>query len=239
MSKIKKKNERRFHLPKRSGLLYLLLVLIPVVLFFLIAIPVIYVKEYKATKITPFATALESVDSSQIVYGGPNEIPDFNFVIYCKEYSQTESDDANTIKFSWFAYRNDKTAELIKDSDQITVRISLYHDWMGKEYTYSSSGTSKKIAPDLKKVSENSTYRMDTASISSVPNLPYKGKLPFVKVKTLPLYVYITYNTTVKGTVSTKHYVLKYEYEDYMVEKTTLNDGENTYSYGPSAGGLL
>lgn len=234
MSKKKIEKKRGFHLPKRNALTYLLLILIPILLFFIIAIPVVYVREYNNTKVIPLNNELEKIDKDKVVYGDGDIIPDFNFVLYCKEYHDTT--DSNTITFSWFAYNNDQTEGLFRDTDQISVKLSMYHDWMGKEYT--SSSYKRKIAKDAKSGQGSTAYRCDS-TISAVPNLPMKGKLPFIKIKSIPVYAYVSYTINEKGSQKTKYYVLKYKYKDYITDGMVFNEGEeNEVWIKPTVGGI-
>lgn len=237
MSKKITKQKRRFPLPKRNALTYILLFLIPIVLFFVIAIPVVYVNEYKATKAKPFASTLESNEeiASKVVYGDGDVIPDFNFILYCKTYSNDS--DKNTITFSWFAYRNDQTSSLFKDTDQISVSLSLTSNWLGNEYT--SSSLKRRIAKTPKEALGSTTYRADSQTISGVPHLPYKTKLAFTKVKKLDLYAYVTYTTTVKGTKTDKYFILKYEFDDYMTDGMVFDAGTENEVYVKASSGSL
>lgn len=235
MSKKKTEKKGRFHLPKRSALTYLLLILVPVILFFIIAIPVVYVREYNKTKVIPLSSELEKIDQDKVIYGDGDVIPDFNFVLYCKNYNDTT--DSNTITFSWFAYKNDQTEGLFKDTDQISVKLSMSHSWIGKEYT--SSSYKRRVAKDAKTAVGSTLYRCDTASISAVPNLPMKGNLPFIKIKSIPVYAYVTYTINEKGSQKTKYFVLKYEYKDYITDGLVFDEGtDNEVRIKPTVGGI-
>ena len=93
------KKNKKIQLPKRSPLLYLLMILVPVVLFFAIAIPVKYVSTYKESRVYIFKsyvyneitenheedgeththTKYEKKDN--IVWGDENTITDFDLYL--------------------------------------------------------------------------------------------------------------------------------------------------------------
>ncbi len=211
------KNKKKLRLPKRSLLTYILLVAIPVVLFFIIAIPVLYVNEYNAKKVTPFANDIKDLDASSIIYGDKNTIEDFNFVLYCTKYD----DNSGAVTFRTFAYENENTRKVMNMSNQISVKLQMCSDWIKTEI--SSSARSRYVAPGPKTATGSSRYYAEY-SISGVPNLPQKGNLLFVNIETIPVYAYVTYTTTINGTETKKRYILKYEYSDYVIGKVVIKD---------------
>lgn len=219
---MKKEKNKKFHfrLPKLTPLNLILMILIPVVIFFVIAIPVLYVNAYNANKVNVFSSQLEDLsadDKKKIVYGNKNTIDDFEFILYCTNYDN----ESGTIKFQAFAYENEKTRDVINLSKQISVRLGMYSDWIKCEKT--SSSYNKYIATGPRNAMEQSRSRFDF-TINSIPKLPQKGSLPFIKIKTIPVYAYITYTTTINGTETTKRYILKYEYNDYVISSKELED---------------
>lgn len=245
----KSKEKRKFHFPKRSGLTYILLFLIPILLFFIIAIPIVYVNNYNKYKLEVFPEQLKDIDSKNIVYtkGKIDAIPDFNFVLYCDTYNNSAS--TNQIKFSWFSYYNENTENAFKipaDSKQkpsISVRLQMDSNWIAIQNNgVSTSAYSKSIAPNAKTANpgtNSSNSYFQTITLSNIPQLPKKGDLPFIKVKTLPLYVYITYSVKENAQTTAKHYVLKYEYKDYIVDRLVFDKGTaNETAFGPTNGGI-
>ncbi len=243
------KKKKKFHLPKRSGLLYLLMFLVPVLLFFIIAIPVVYVNNYNKHKLQLFPDQLKDIEASSIVYadGKVDAIPDFNFVLYCDTYNNSSS--SNQIKFCWFSYYNDKTESVFNipsgssKKPSISVRLQMNANWIDIQNNgVSTSAYSKSIAPNAKTANpgtSSSNSYFYTVNISNIPQLPIKGDLPFIKVKTIPVYAYITYTVTENAQSKTKHYVLKYEYKDYIVNKLVFDEGtSNETSFGPTNGGI-
>lgn len=221
---MKKEKNKKFHfrLPKLTPLNLILMILIPIVIFFIIAIPVLYVNSYNANKVNVFSTQLEELDESarkDVIYGNKNKIEDFEFVLYCTNYDN----ESGTIKFQAFAYENEKTRNIVNLSKQISVRLGLYSDWIKCEAT--SSTYNKYIAPGAKNGTDSRSVFNFT--ISNVPKLPKKGTLPFINIKTIPLYAYITYTTSVNGTETNKRYILKYEYKDYVVGLNKLEDNRD------------
>lgn len=212
------KNKKfHFHLPKLTPLNLILMILIPIILFVIIAIPVLYVNEYNANKVTPFASDLEDVNKKEIVYGNKNTKMDFDFVLYCTNYDNA----SGTIKFQAFAYENENTRNVINLANKVKIRLGMYSDWIKVEQT--SSSYDKYIATGPRTAKEQSRSRYDF-TIYNIPKLPKKGKLPFVKVSSIPVYAYITYTTTINGTEATKRYILKYNYSDYVIDSKTLED---------------
>ncbi len=213
-----KKGKKKFHLPqiKMNLLTLLILIFTPILLFFIVAIPTIYIKTYNENKVTPFATDLKDIKKSDIIYGNKNTIKDFNFLFYCTKYN-----DGGTVEFKSFAYENENTRKVLGNKSEISVKVGLCSNWV-KTDIYSSS-RSRRVAASAKTALGSSSYYA-TYSISSVPNLPLKGKLPFINIKELTAYVYLTYTTTINGTNTTKRYVLEYDYEDYMVGKISIPD---------------
>ncbi|MDE7385241.1 MAG: hypothetical protein K2M84_05740, partial [Anaeroplasmataceae bacterium] len=185
--------------------------------FIIIAIPVLYINEYNANKVTLFASDLEEVNKKEIVYGDKNTKMDFDFVLYCTNYDNA----SGTIKFQAFAYENENTRNVINLANRVKVRLGMYSDWIKVEQT--SSSYDKYIATGPRTAKEQSRSRFDF-TIYNIPHLPKKGKLPFINITSIPVYAYITYTTTVNGTEATKRYILKYSYEDYVIESKTLED---------------
>ncbi|MDE6047073.1 MAG: hypothetical protein K2F56_00435, partial [Anaeroplasmataceae bacterium] len=198
-----KKGKFHFHLPKLTPLNLILMILIPIVLFIIIAIPVLYVTDYNANKVTPFASQLEDVNKKEIIYGDKNTKLDFEFVLYCTNYDN----ESGTIKFQGFIYENENTRNVVNLADQVSIRIGMYSDWIKVEQT--SSSYNKYIATGPRTAKEQSRSRYDF-TIYNIPKLPKKGNLPFIKINSIPVYAYITYKTTVNGTKTDKMYILKY-----------------------------
>ena len=199
---------------------FLLLILIPILLFFIIAIPTLYITNYNENKVTPFASDIEGLNKDDIVYGNKSAIPDFNLVVYCKSYNN----ETGKIDFRAFAYENENTSKVIDLSNQIQMRFGMYSNWIKLEKTYpTSSFTSKYIAPSAKEANRTSRYYLDF-SLSGIPTTPAKGSLPFISVDEIPLYGFITYTTTINGTKTTQRYILKFEYKDYIIPSITLED---------------
>ncbi|MDE5855553.1 MAG: hypothetical protein K2H06_00750 [Anaeroplasmataceae bacterium] len=96
----------------------------------------------------------------------------------------------------------------------------MYSDWIKVEQT--SSSYDKYIATGPK-TAKDSRSRYDF-TIYNIPKLPKKGKLPFINISSIPVYAYITYTTTINGTDTTKRFILKYNYSDYVIESKTLVD---------------
>ncbi|MDE6241988.1 MAG: hypothetical protein K2M08_06190 [Anaeroplasmataceae bacterium] len=215
-----KKGKFHFHLPKLTPLNLILMILIPIVLFIIIAIPVLYVTDYNANKVTPFASQLEDVNKKEIIYGDKNTKLDFEFVLYCTNYDN----ESGTIKFQGFIYENENTRNVVNLADQVSIRIGMYSDWIKVEQT--SSSYNKYIATGPRTAKEQSRSRYDF-TIYNIPKLPKKGNLPFIKINSIPVYAYITYKTTVNGTKTDKMYILKYTYKDYVIESKTLVDNRN------------
>lgn len=215
--KVNKNKKFHFHLPKLTPLNLILMILIPIILFLIIAIPVLYVNEYNANKVTPFASDLEDVNKKEIVYGNKNTKMDFDFVLHCTNYDNA----SGTIKYQAFIYENENTRNVINLANKVKIRLGMYSDWIKVEQT--SSSYDKYIASGPKTAKEQSRSRYDF-TIYNIPKLPKKGKLPFVKISSIPVYAYITYTTTINGTEATKRYILKYNYSDYVIDSKTLQD---------------
>ncbi len=219
---MKKEKNKKFHfrLPKLTPLNLILMILIPIVVFFVIAIPVLYVNSYNANKVSVFSSQLEELDETarkDVIYGNKNKIEDFEFVLYCTNYDN----ESGTIKFKAFAYENEKTRNVIDLSKQISVQLGMYSNWIKCEQT--SSKYNKYIGTGANVAMTQSRSYFDF-TISNVPKLPKKGDLPFINIKTIPLYAYITYSTIINGTETTKRYILKYEYNDYVIGSNKIED---------------
>nr|MDE6655861.1 hypothetical protein [Anaeroplasmataceae bacterium] len=106
-------------------------------------------------------------------------------------------------------------------ANKVNIKLGMYSDWIKLEKT--SSNYSKYIATGPKNAKDQSRSRFDF-TISGVPTLPQKGNLPFVNVETIPVYAYVSYVATINGTETTKYYILKYEYSDYIIDAKTLED---------------
>lgn len=257
------KNNKKFKLPKRSPLLYLLLILVPVVLFFAIMLPISYAKTYKANKLYPFKSyAYEEVKheheegeehdpneeikyqlKENVVTGGKDAIKDFDMFLYCDEYN-----DGSSAKFNVFALKNENSTKY--NIAEFTIRLGFAYSVLGANDTWtpaykeSSSRTVKLVdkAKDAikKDGTPNSSQSNPSISISGIIDLPAKSPLLFETYKTLPLYAYITYKVKENGETITKEYLLKFKYDEYMIDKTVFDaDTEDEVFAKPSAGGVL
>lgn len=226
-----KNKKRKFKFPKRSPLLYLILILTPILVFFIVAIPVLYVNEYNENKVTVFVDETADV-TSEIIYGDKNTIEDFNLIIYCDNYN----DKSGSVSFKAFVYENEKTDSL-KIKNGVSVRIGMFSDWI-KTDVVSTSRTIKIVENPIKAIGKGSTYN-PTFTLSSIPDLPKKGNLPFININEIPMYAYISYTTNVNGTETKKYYILKYEYKDYMINRIVFDEGtENETSIEATIGGI-
>ena len=246
------KKNKKFQLPKRSPLLYLLMILIPVVLFFAIAIPVKYVSTYKESRVYVFKsyvydeitkdhkeggeththTTYKKKDG--VVWGKENAITDFDFYLYCNEYN-----DGGSVSFGVFGVKNENTVDL--QITQFTVRIGMFDTWLNVNKE-SSSRTVKLVDYAISAVKDGTskgTSYNPSISLSSVPNLPAKGPLPFTGLKQLSAYAYVSYTIKQNGQSITKEYVLEYSYNDYMIDKMVFDAGTTNETFvKPSAGGI-
>ncbi len=218
--KVKLPNKKKIGLPKLTPLNLIILIGGIILLFFIIAIPVVYVKEYNSTKVTPFESDIKDLSSKDIIRGNKNSIEDFNFVLWCKNYNN----ETGSISFRMIAYENEDTRSKINVANKISVKLGMYSNWIKTEK--STSSYSRMIAPGPKAALNSSRYYADY-TLSGLPTLPKKGGVPFVKIKSIPLYAYVTYTTTINGTETTKRYILKYEYKDYIIESKVLDDNRN------------
>ncbi|MDE7264314.1 MAG: hypothetical protein K2N64_06605 [Anaeroplasmataceae bacterium] len=216
--KNKNKNKKKFQFPQLTPLRLILIILVPILVAIIITIPILYITEYNSTKVTPFESDLANIDKKQIVYGNKNTIDDFNFVLYCSSY---DNENGN-VKFQAFAYENEKTRSIMNLKNEITIKVGMYSNWIKLEANSSSTRT-RSIASGAKVALSTSKYYADF-TISNVPKVPAKGKLPFVTISSIPVYAYVSYTTLINGTESTKRYVLKYEYEDYAIGRQTIFD---------------
>ena len=212
------KKKKQLHLPAITPLFFIILIGLLVLVGLITGITVNYVDTYNKNKVgKPFASDLASVDNAEIIYGNKNTITDLNFVLYSTDYNNT----TGVVKFQTFAYENENTRSLINASEQISVRLGMYSDWIKVEQT--TTAYKRKIAAGPKVALGNtSQYRADY-SISNIPTLPKHVKL-FVDIKTIPVYAHVTYKTSINGTEKTKHYVLKYEAKDYIIGATTIEE---------------
>ena len=246
------KKNKKIQLPKRSPLLYLLILLVPVVLFFAIAIPVEYSKTHKDSRVYVFKsyvyneiteehkegeethTHTKYEKKENVIWGDKDTITDFDFHLYCNEYN-----DGGSVSFGVFGVKNENTASL--NITQFTVRLGMFNTWINVNKE-SSSRTVKLVDNAISAVKDGSskgTSYNPSISLSAIPNLPAKGALPFTGVKQLPVYAYISYTIKEKGQSITKEYVLEYSYNDYMIEKTVFDAGTANETFvKPSAGGI-
>lgn len=214
----KKKKKFHFHIPNLTPLALIIIVLSIVLIPLIISIPIVYVSEYNKNKVTPFESDLKDIDKSSIIYGNKNSINDFNFVLYCSDYNNTTGE----VKFQTFAYENENTRSVMKLDSQIDVKLGMYSDWIKCEQT--SSSYKRYIASGPKvALGTSSRYRADF-TIRNVPSLPKKGNLLFVNISTIPVYAHVSYTTTINGTEKTKHYVLKYDVNDYIIGAKTIEE---------------
>lgn len=252
------KKNKKIQLPKRSPLLYLLLILVPIVIFLAIAIPVEYVSTYKSQKVYEFKSyvyqeveheheededhehVVEYERKEGIVWGDKNTITDFDLYLYCNEYKDgTKGNTNGTISFGVFGVKNENTNNL--NITKFTVRLGVFNTWLSlnKESTSKTITLVDNARAAIKDGSAVSSTYNPSISISGVTDLPAKGPLPFTTVKKLPVYAYISYTIKQKGETITKEFVLEFSYDDYMIEKTIIDAGTvNETFIKPSAGGI-
>ena len=228
------------------------MILIPVVLFFVIAIPVKYVSTYKENRVYVFQnyayteqvheddhddhshTETKYKKKDGVVWGNKNTITDFDLYLYCNEYN-----DGGSVSFGVFGVKNENTADL--QITQFTVRIGFFNTWLNLNKE-SSSRTVKLVDNAINAVKDGTskgTSYNPTISLSAIPNLPAKGSLPFTGVSKLPVYAYVSYSIKQNGQSITKEYVLEYSYNDFMIEKMVFDAGTANETFvKPSAGGI-
>lgn len=214
---MKDKKKKKLRLPRLTPLNLMILIGGIILLFFVIAIPVVYIKEYNANKVIPFESDIKEIPAKDIIRGDKNTIKDFNFVIWCKNYNN----ETGTASFRAIAYENENTRSKINVVNKINIKLGIYSNWVKTEK--STSSYSRLIAPGPKNALNSSRYYADY-TLSGLPTLPKKGGPPFIKINKLPLYAYVTYTTTENGTETLNRYILKYEYEDYVIESKVLPD---------------
>lgn len=246
------KKNKKIQLPKRSPLLYLLLILVPVVIFLAIAIPVEYVSTYKEQKVYEFKSYVyqeveheheegeehehvaEYERKEGVVWGNKDTLTDFDLYLYCNEYN-----DGGTISFGVFGVKNENTSAL--NITKFTVRLGVFNTWLNlnKESTSRTITLVDNARAAIKDGTSTSTTYNPSISISGVTDLPAKGPLPFTTVKKLPVFAYISYTVKQNGESITKEFVLEFSYDDYMIEKTVLDAGTANETFiKPSAGGI-
>ena len=243
------KKSKKFQLPKRSPLLYLIMILVPVILFFAIAIPVKYITTYNEQRVYVFKSTVYNENTTtdedgnskstyekkdNVVWGDKDTIVDFDLYLYCNEYK-----DGSSVSFDVFGVKNSLSNDL--SITQFTIKLGMFNSWipLNKE---STSKTVKLVdtasAAVANGVSKGTSYN-PTISLSGINDLPAKGTLPFTSVNTLPVYAYVSYSVKINGQSYSREYVLKYEYKEYMVEKTVIDAGTANETFiKPSAGGI-
>ena len=205
-----KKKDKKWKFPKRRPLTYLLLILSVIVLFLAIFIPIQYVEYYNQNKVVPFETETKDVD---VTHGSLSSLPDFNLLVTCTDYidkkDTEDKQNQSSAKFRVSAYKNDQSDE--KKVGNIKVKLAMCSNWIGVNRTYQFS-SALTLYESLEKAQSN--YR--SATISGLPDLPVKGKLPFIHIDSIPLYIYVSYNTEENGKSKSHHYILKMNYNDYI-----------------------
>ena len=224
------KSKKKLRLPQRSLLLYILLITVPVVVFFLIWIPVMYVNLYNENKVTPFETDIAGI-TDEIIYGDKNTITDFTFFVYCEKYNNS----TGSATFRATSFKNENT-DALGISNTVSFKLGLCTSWV-RTAIYSSNYSTRRVANTPKEAFNSSTY-YGAPTLSGLPSLPKKGGLPFVQITELPLYVYVQYTTDIKGTKTLRRYILKYEYDDYIIGSITFDKGtKNEYTVVATQGG--
>ena len=151
---------------------------------------------------------------------------------YCNEYK-----DGTSISFDVFGVKNAKSKDL--NVTKFTIKIGVFNTWinLNKE---SSSRTVTLVDNAISAVKDGTskgTSYNPTITVSGVVDLPAKGALPFTTVRELPVYAYISYTVKINGQTITKEFILKYDYNDYMIEKTIIDAGTANETFiKPSAG---
>lgn len=248
------KKNKKFKFPKRSPLLYLLLIIIPVVLFFAIAIPVKYVSTYNEQRVYVFAdyaydkithdetdsdghthTTTTYKKKENITWGDTSVITDFDLYLYCNEYK-----DGSTVSFGVFGVKNENTASL--NIKQFTIRLGMFNTWLNVN---TGNGSSRSVTlvdnaiVAIKNGVAQSSPNNPSISLSLNVNLPAKGPLPFTGVDSLPVYAFISYEIRQNGENIKKEFVIELDYEQYMIEKTIIDAGTSNETYiNPSIGGI-
>ncbi|MBD5390626.1 hypothetical protein HDR67_01320 [bacterium] len=218
MKNTQEKKMRKFHIPSLTPLALIIIVLAIVLIPLIISIPIVYVSEYNKMKVTPFESDLKEIEKSNIFYGNKNTIDDFNFVLFCSNYNNTTGE----VQFQTFAYENEKTRSVMKADSEVSVKLGMYSDWIKFEQTSSSYTRYVASGPKVA-LGTSSRYRAEF-TIRNVPTLPKKGNLWFIDIDSIPVYAHVTYSTTINGTETKKHYVLKYEAKDYIIGAKTIEE---------------
>ena len=210
-----KKNKKKLHAPKRSGLTYLILIGALIIVLLAVFIPVSYVSEYNENKVIPFAEDLnihvghehegeeheEPVDYKEIKV---SDITDFTFAISCSEYK-----DGSSATFKYYAIKNENSATT--SPKNLKIKLAMCSNWIGLNQTTSSrSVTINESSSTISSIAR-------TVTINSLPDLPVKGSLPFTTVETINLYVLLTYDSKVNGKTTSHTYLITIPYSEYIV----------------------
>lgn len=213
---MKKNKKKKFQIPKRNGLTYLILIGGLIVLLLAIFIPLSYDSEYKENKVIPFAEDLnihvghehegeEHEEPIDYKDGSLADITDFNLVVKCTEYKDT----VGSVSFSCYAYENDKTDSL--NVKNVSIKLAMCSNWIGLD----EESTSRSLT--MYATEEKGKSGARTLTINNLPDLPAKGNLPFINIKTVNLYILLTYDSTVNGKTTKNYYVLTVPYSEYIV----------------------
>lgn len=219
----KKNNKKGFKAPKRNSLTYLILLGIAIFVLLAVFVPLNYVKEYKENKVVPFESELTNLEVEYL--DELSGITDFNLVLTCTEYKDISSEEGSNLSsatFKYYVYENGQAvAEGEDESDDINkpkiknikIKLAMCASWIKVD----QSQTARTLT--LYENVEKGEAGARTTTISSLPDLPKKGGLPFINIKSIPLYIYLSYDISIPetGKTITKHFVISLQYEDYIV----------------------
>ena len=195
-----KNSKKKLHAPKRSGLIYLCLIGSLVFILLAVFIPLSIIKEYNENKVTPYADKISTTDYESITL---SDITDFNFIFYCSEYK-----DGVSATFTYYTYKNTETEAL---PSNIRFELAMCSNWINLNQTASSRSVT------LYDNEEKGLSGARTVTINSLPDLPAKTSIPFYKIETINLYMWLTYDTKLNGKTTSHTYLVTIPYSEYIV----------------------
>ncbi len=228
----KNKNESKKMSP-RVIVKLVLIIAIPclIILAVLLASGLSYINAYNSSKVTPYApTVTKNDDGTETttdkisgIYLTDVERMDgkdfklFDVTFEASKYNDRTSDKVQSVTFNVLVKKNDNSpADVTYVSGSTTYNlkaaVALCSDWVNLN-SYSSSLTSMKIDDTGTKSLTVSCPVQFPASTTSCWPVP-------VTIESPDCYLYLYYRTLEKAIYKEHAYILRYTYNEYMVETT-------------------
>ena len=201
-------------------------------------LPIYPFKEYAYNEVQSNDQEITYQLKDAVIVGNKDVITDFHLYVYCDTYI-----DGNSAAFKAFGIKKDNHI----DVTQFSIKLGYFYyklvdnEWQNVDLS-TSTRTIRLVDKAIQAVKDGKSIASSynpSLTISNIMDLPAKSPLSIESYINLPVYAYVSYSYIEHGQKISKEYLIKYDYEDYMIDKTIIDAGTENETYLlPSIGGV-